>query len=77
MLSQSFGGGVGEATVPAEVLAASSSVAPTFPFSRVSSSSLLHAREKQRRPLWAQEPVVTCFEITTTACQVLGEGRAG
>lgn len=80
MLSQSFEGGVGETTVPAEVLRASSSLAPTFPFSRVSSfPPLLRLREKQRRPLWVQGPVVTCFEITTTACQVLGgrEGRVG
>lgn len=77
MLSQSFGGGVGEATVPEEVLPASSSLVPTFPCSPVPSPPHLHPRGKQRRPLWVQGPAVTCFEITTTACQVLGEGRAG
>ena len=80
MLSQSFGGGVGEAAVPEEVLPASSSLAPTFSFSCVSSPPLLHPREEQRRPFWVpgpegRGPAVTCFEITTTACQVLGEGR--
>lgn len=80
MLSQSFGGGVGEAAVPEEVLPTSSSLAPTFSFSYVSSPPLLHPRKEQRRPFWVRGPegrgpVVTCFEITTTACQVLGEGR--
>lgn len=79
---KAFGCGVGEASVPEEVLPASSSLAPTFSFSCVSSSPLLHPREEQGRPFWVRGPegrgpAVTCFEITTTACQVLGEGRAG
>lgn len=81
MLSQSFGGGVGEAVVPEEVLPASLSLTPTFSFSCVFSLPLLHPREELRRPFWVwgpegRDPVVICFEITTTACQVLGEGRA-
>lgn len=81
---KAFVGGVEEASVPEEVLPASSSLVPTFSFSCVSSPPLLHPREEQRRPFWVRGPegrgpaVVLKSQPQPARCWGKGEqGRAG